>query len=107
MRLIFFTFPVTNLDKDILKNIDQIARGRTMIMIAHRLSTVRNCDFIVAMDKGRIVEVAPAEELFDFPLHPYTHSLISAVPIPDPLKNALRAKMMKSMLMNLAARNRE
>ena len=32
----------------------------------------------------RIVEVAPAEELFDFPLHPYTHSLISAVPIPDP-----------------------
>ena len=34
--------------------------------------------------KGRIVEVAEAEELFDFPLHPYTHSLISAIPIPDP-----------------------
>ena len=41
-------------------------------------------DRIGVIYKGRIVEVAEAEELFNFPLHPYTHSLISAIPIPDP-----------------------
>ncbi len=66
-RILIFDEATSALDTEseqhILKNIDQIARGRTMIMIAHRLSTVRNCDFIVAMDKGRIVEVGKHEEL--------------------------------------------
>ncbi|MBQ7521042.1 MAG: peptide ABC transporter ATP-binding protein, partial [Clostridia bacterium] len=35
--------------------------------------------------KGRIMEVAETEELFKYPLHPYTHSLMSAIPIPDPI----------------------
>lgn len=41
-------------------------------------------DRIAVIYKGDIVEIADAEELFNFPLHPYTHSLISAIPIPDP-----------------------
>ena len=47
----------------ILKNLDKIAAGRTTLMVAHRLSTVKNCDFIIAMDKGRIVEVGSHKEL--------------------------------------------
>ncbi len=57
----------------------------TFLFIAHDLSIVRFIsDRIGVIYKGRIVEVAEAEELFNFPLHPYTHSLISAIPIPDP-----------------------
>lgn len=57
----------------------------TYLFIAHDLSIVRFIsDRIGVIYKGNIVEVATAEELFDFPLHPYTHSLISAIPIPDP-----------------------
>ena len=57
----------------------------TYLFIAHDLSVVRFIsDRIGVIYKGHIVEVAEAEELFNFPLHPYTHSLISAIPIPDP-----------------------
>ncbi len=57
----------------------------TYLFIAHDLSIVRFIsDRIGVIYKGRIVEVADSDELFDFPLHPYTHSLISAIPIPDP-----------------------
>ncbi len=57
----------------------------TYLFIAHDLSIVRFIsDRIGVIYKGRIVEIADAEELFDYPLHPYTHSLISAIPIPDP-----------------------
>ncbi len=57
----------------------------TYLFIAHDLSVVRFIsDRIGVIYKGRIVEVAEAEELFNYPLHPYTHSLISAIPIPDP-----------------------
>ncbi len=57
----------------------------TYLFIAHDLSIVRFIsDRIGVIYKGDIVEVADAEELFDYPLHPYTRSLISAIPIPDP-----------------------
>ncbi len=63
----------------------QAERGTTYLFIAHDLSIVRFIsDRIAVIYKGDIVEVATAEELFNFPLHPYTHSLISAIPIPDP-----------------------
>ena len=63
----------------------QQEKGITYLFIAHDLSVVRFIsDRIGVIYKGRIVEVAEAEELFNFPLHPYTHSLISAIPIPDP-----------------------
>ncbi len=64
----------------------QEERDVTYLFIAHDLSIVRFIsDRIGVIYKGNIVEVAEAEELFDFPLHPYTRSLISAIPIPDPI----------------------
>ncbi len=64
----------------------QREQGTTYLFIAHDLSIVRFIsDRIGIIYKGNIVEVAEAEELFDFPLHPYTRSLISAIPIPDPV----------------------
>ena len=69
---------------NLLKKFQQ-ERGTTYLFIAHDLSVVRFIsDRIGVIYKGDIVEVATAEELFDFPLHPYTKSLISAIPIPDP-----------------------
>ncbi len=63
----------------------QRERGLTYLFIAHDLSIVRFVsDRIAVIYKGDIVEIADTEELFDYPLHPYTHSLISAIPIPDP-----------------------
>lgn len=57
----------------------------TYLFIAHDLSIVRFIsDRIGVIYKGNIVEIATSEELFEYPLHPYTHSLISAIPIPDP-----------------------
>jgi len=64
----------------------QIERDVTYLFIAHDLSIVRFVsDRIGVIYKGDIVEIAEAEELFDYPLHPYTRSLISAIPIPDPI----------------------
>ena len=64
----------------------QKEQGTTYLFIAHDLSIVRFIsDRIGIIYKGNIVEVAEAEELFDYPMHPYTHSLISAIPIPDPV----------------------
>jgi len=63
----------------------QREKDLTYLFIAHDLSIVRFIsDRIGVIYKGNIVEVAEAEELFDYPLHPYTRSLISAIPIPDP-----------------------
>ena len=63
----------------------QKERNITYLFIAHDLSIVRFIsDRIGVIYKGNIVEIADAEELFNFPLHPYTRSLISAIPIPDP-----------------------
>ncbi|MBQ9195874.1 MAG: ABC transporter ATP-binding protein [Clostridia bacterium] len=66
-------------------------RGLTYMFIAHDLSVVRFIsDRIAVIHKGRIVELAEAEELFLHPLHPYTQALLSAVPNPNP--NLERAK---------------
>ena len=63
----------------------QEERNVTYLFIAHDLSIVRFIsDRIAVIYKGDIVEVAETDELFHYPLHPYTRSLISAIPIPDP-----------------------
>ncbi|HGI7374924.1 TPA: ATP-binding cassette domain-containing protein [Streptococcus pyogenes] len=64
----------------------QAEKGLTYLFIAHDLSVVRFIsDRIAVIHKGVIVEVAETEELFNNPIHPYTQSLLSAVPIPDPI----------------------
>ena len=71
---------VLNLLNDLKKS-----RGLTYLFIAHDLSVVRFIsDRIAVIHKGRIVELAEAEELFAHPLHPYTKALLSAVPNPNP-----------------------
>ena len=70
---------------NLLKKFQQ-ERGLTYLFIAHDLSIVRFIsDRIVVIYKGRIMEIAETEELFHYPLHPYTKSLMSAIPVPDPI----------------------
>ena len=83
--------PISALDVSIraqvlnLLNSLKESRGLTYMFIAHDLSVVRFIsDRVAVIHKGRIVELAEAEELFEHPLHPYTKALLSAVPIPDP-----------------------
>lgn len=83
--------PISALDVSIraqvlnLMNKFKEERGLTYLFIAHDLSVVRYfSDRIAVIHKGRIVEIAPTEELFAYPLHPYTRSLLQSVPIPDP-----------------------
>ena len=68
--------------------------GITMIFIAHDLSTVKYfCNRIAVMYFGNMVELAISDELFKHPLHPYTRSLLSAIPQPNPLSEKRRERI--------------
>ncbi|ENQ3107538.1 oligopeptide transport system ATP-binding protein [Bacillus sp. 491mf] len=69
---------------NLLKNL-QKEKGLTYLFIAHDLSMVKYIsDRIGVMHHGKIVELATSEELYEHPIHPYTKSLLSAIPLPDP-----------------------
>ncbi|MBT6241388.1 MAG: ATP-binding cassette domain-containing protein, partial [Rhodospirillaceae bacterium] len=83
--------PVSALDVSIQAQILNLLRdlqrgmGLTYLFISHNLAVVDYiADRIAVMCAGRLVELAPSQQLFKYPLHPYTKSLIAAVPYPDP-----------------------
>ncbi len=91
-KLVVADEPISALDVSIraqvlnLMNKLKNEKALTYLFIAHDLSVVRFiADRIAVIHLGRIVEIAETEELFAYPLHPYTVSLLSAVPMPDPI----------------------
>jgi len=102
-KLIVADEPVSALDVSIQAQIINLLAmlsremDLTLIFISHDLSVVKHiADRIAVMYLGRIVELGPAEEVFEKPQHPYTKALVSAVPLPDPINERKRKLILLS-----------
>jgi peptide/nickel transport system ATP-binding protein len=100
-KLIVCDEPVSALDVSIQAQIINLLRdlqqefGLSYLFVAHDLAVVRQISHRVAvMYLGHVMELAPREIIYAAPLHPYTHSLLSAVPIPDPKLQKGRSRIM-------------
>ena len=100
-RLLIADEPVSALDVSVQAQVINLLNdlkkklGLTVLFIAHDLSVVKYfCDRVAVMHHGRILELAPARTLFSHPIHPYTKSLLSAIPIPDPERERQRQRIL-------------
>ncbi|MGE0218940.1 oligopeptide/dipeptide ABC transporter ATP-binding protein, partial [Mycolicibacterium sp.] len=99
-KLIIADEPVSALDVSVQAQIVNLLRdlqqefGLSYLFVAHDLGVVRHMsDRVAVMYLGKVVEESPTDGLYGRPIHPYSNALLSAVPIPDPRRNAARERL--------------